>query len=415
MKNNTMEKYISKHPKTPNLFWRILMYILSPIFNGPFGTRSKIIKHNVKSFKEPALVLANHGSFVDFANMTVAMRPHLPCYIAAIDEFVGRAWLMRQIGCFPKRKFTTDLSLIKKINAVINKDKKSVAIYPEARFSIAGVTEDIGDTLGKMVKLCKCRVIVMNQKGNFLNSPQWNKHPYRKVKNICDIYEVVSKEEAISLPAEEIQRRIEEAFVYDEYKWQFENKIRIKCKKRAHNIHQILYKCPDCNSEGHMKSNGIHLWCEKCNAKWEMDEYGQMIQEGKQARFPLVSDWYRWEKQETINEVNNGTYYFEDEVRLENLDKKTLKFKEIGTVKLIHNMDGYILDGTLNDGSHFHLEKPCLSTRSMHIEYNYKKRGNALDFATIDDTWFAFPKTKGAILTKFNFSTEALFFKHKTK
>ena len=100
------------------------------------------------------------------------MKRNPPCYVAAIDEFVGRAWLMRQIGCFPKRKFTTDLSLIKKIYNLINKEGVPVAIYPEARFSFAGVTEDIGDTLGKMAKLCKCRVIVVNQKGNFLHSPK---------------------------------------------------------------------------------------------------------------------------------------------------------------------------------------------------------------------------------------------------
>ena len=63
MSENRMEKYILKRPKAPNLFWNILMNILCPFFNGPFSTRSKIIKHNVKSFKEPALVLLKHPGF----------------------------------------------------------------------------------------------------------------------------------------------------------------------------------------------------------------------------------------------------------------------------------------------------------------------------------------------------------------
>ena len=408
------EMYIQKEPKVPNIFWTLLMRFLAIFFCGPFSTRSKIIKHNFKNFKEPALILSNHGAFVDFANVTKAMFPHLPCYVTAIDEFVGRAWLMRQVGCFPKRKFTTDLSLIRKIANVINKKNRSVVIYPEARFSFAGVTEDIGESLGKMVKLCKCRVIVINQKGNFLHSPQWGKHPYRNVKNICDCYEVVTKEEVLTLPAEEIQKRIEEKFAYDDYKWQYENKVKIKCKKRAENIHQILYKCPVCEKEGHMDSKGNKIWCNHCKATWEMDIYGKLNQQGSQSRFELVSDWYRWEKQEVINEVNNGTYHFEDEVRLERINKKNLKFVNIGNVTLTHDENGYTLDGTLKDNTTFHLEKPCLSTRSVHIEFDYRGKGNAIDIATIDETWFAYPKNKGSIVMKFNFATEALFFKNKT-
>ena len=201
---------MNKKPIVPKWYWKIVMLVLAYTLAGPFGTRTKIKKHNFKSFKEPALILSNHGSFVDMANLTLAVFPYTPCYVAAIDEFMGREWIMRQVGCFPKRKFTTDLSLIKKINNLINKENTSVAIYPEARFSLAGVNEDITDSLGKMAKLCKCRVIVINQKGNFLRSPQWNKHPYRNVKNQCDCYEVITKEEALTLSAEEIQRRIEE-------------------------------------------------------------------------------------------------------------------------------------------------------------------------------------------------------------
>ena len=180
------------------------------------------------------------------------------------------------------------------------------------------------------------------------------------------------------------------------------------------NIVGHVYKCPVCGKEGLMDSKDSSLWCNHCHAKWEMDIYGKLNQVNGTSRFDLVSDWYRWEKEEVYKEVNEGTYNFEDEVRLEIISKKTLKFVEIGSVNLVHNEKGYTLDGTLDDGSKFYLEKPCLSTRSMHIEFDYRGRGNALDIATIDDTWFAYPKTKGAILMKFNFATEALFFKNKT-
>ena len=97
--------------------------------------------------------------------------------------------------------------MLKHILYVIRKKKKSVTIYPEARFSLAGINEDIGKALGKFAKVCKVPVVVMNQKGTFLRSPQWCKHPYRKIRCELDYIQVVTKEEVLTLSAEEIQER----------------------------------------------------------------------------------------------------------------------------------------------------------------------------------------------------------------
>ncbi|MBO7078265.1 MAG: 1-acyl-sn-glycerol-3-phosphate acyltransferase [Bacilli bacterium] len=397
-----------KKPIMPKWFLYPVAWFGSLAFNGPFATRTKTIKHGFKSFKEPALILQNHASMVDFADVVTAMFPHLPCWVVSIEEFVGREWIFRNIGCIAKRKFTNDIALIKRIVDIIKNKKRSVVIYPETRFSICGVTEKLSPALGKLAKLCGCRVIVGNQKGNFLHSPQWNKHPYRKVRVISDFYEVVSKEEVKTLSAEEIQKRIEEHFVYDEYKYQSENRVKIDSPERATNIHRVLYKCPICGSEVDMESHGIDIKCAKCGASWTLNEYGEIESETSEVKFKLPSDWYRWEKEEAYKEVMEGTYHFEDDVRIEDLINAKVGFNKIGTVHMTHDENGYILDGTLDDGSAFHLEKPCLQTPSMHIEYDFKGRGDALDIATLKDTWFVF-LGRPYPLTKFNFTTEALY------
>ena len=142
-----------------------------------------------------------------------------------------------------------DTILIRNCYKALHQLKCNVVIYPEARFSLAGINEDIGKALGKFAKVCKVPVVVMNQKGTFLRSPQWCKHPYRKIQCELDYIQVVTKEEVLTLSAEEIQERIEDAFIWDDYKWQYDNKIKIKDKDRATNIHKILYKCPCCGAE----------------------------------------------------------------------------------------------------------------------------------------------------------------------
>jgi hypothetical protein len=49
----------------------------------------------------------------------------------------------------------------------------------------------------------------------------------------------------------------------------------------------------------------------------------------------------------------------------------------------------------------------------MHIEYDYKGRGDALDIVYNDETYFVFPLTNASSLTKYNFTTEAIHFKNQ--
>jgi len=406
MAKETKEFDMNKKIKKPNWFWVFIIWCASLYFN--VINRVKYTKTNFKSFKEPALILCNHASMQDMASVISAIWPFRCSWVASIEEFNGREYIFRNLGIIPKRKFTTDLVMIKRIVDMIRKNKMSVTMYPETRFSLAGINEDISPAIAKLAKMAKCRVIVIRQKGNFIKSPQWNKHPYRENRVFVESTEVITAKEACELSTEEIFDRISKAFIYDDYKWQNDNHIKTPCKKRAQNIQKILYKCPVCHSEHDMDSAGTKVWCNHCHTTWEMDEYAELHQENGNSLFKLPSDWYRWEKQECINEVNEGKYRFEDDVRIEKLVNAKVGFKHIGTVHMIHDEEGFHFDGTLDNGDHFTLEKPILSMRSVHIEYDYKNRGDALDMATLEETWFVYPVHKCS-LTKFNFSQEALY------
>ena len=65
-----------------------------------------------------------------------------------------------------------------------------------------------------------------------------------------------------------------------------------------------------------MNSKGIHLWCEECGAKWEMDTLSRLNGVNTDKGFSHIPDWYRWEREEVRKEVQNGTYYFEDDVKV---------------------------------------------------------------------------------------------------
>ena len=89
------------------------------------------------------MIIASHASFIDFVWNTKICAPHHSNYIASIAEFIKRESLFRGIGCFPKRKYTEDLIPVLHTINLLKKEKNSVTIYPEARYSIAGINERI--------------------------------------------------------------------------------------------------------------------------------------------------------------------------------------------------------------------------------------------------------------------------------
>ena len=259
-----------------------------------------------------------------------------------------------------------------------------------------------------MVKIMGVPVIRLLIENNFLRSPQWCKHPYRDIPVYAKTSVLISAEEVKTLSAEEIQARIEQSFVYDQYRYQYDNKLEMKSKNRAKNIHKILYKCPHCKSEYETDSDGTRIWCKKCGHAWEMDGYSRLHAVEGETYFEHVPDWYLWERAEVRREIEAGTYRFEDAVRVtHHINTKTLRYE--GTVHCVHDASGFTFSGTLDNGEKFEMNKSVATMYSLHIDYNFRKEGNAFDIATDFESYFMYPVTNANPLTKLQFAVEELY------
>ncbi len=351
-------------------------------------------------------------AFIDFKVTTAAIFPRRANYIVAIDGFIKREWLLRNVGAICKRKFTNDTKLFKQIKYSLETLKNIVAIYPEARYSLIGTNAILPDSLGKMIKVLKHPVVMLNMHGNFLTQPAWNLE-MRMVPLSADMTQIITKDEIESLSVDEINQRVNKAFVYDEYQWQKDNKIKIKFKDRAKNIHKVLYKCPSCLTEHEMASDLNKIWCNHCGKTYEMDIYGELKATEGVTKFPHVPDWYEFERASVRKELDEKTYYFEDEVNIESLPNSD-GYIPLGKGKLIHDLNGFRLTGD-ELGTPLNLEKPPLSMYSLHIEYNYFDKGDCIDLSTINDTYYIYPLNKNDVVTKLHFAVEELYKIEKEK
>ncbi len=396
-----------RRPNKPKWYLKIVEFVGAPLFMLTGNAHTKTDKE-VKKLKGPYIIMSTHASFMDFPMLVKGIMPRTTGWVMSVEEFRRGDWLMYGIGGIPKRKFTHHIVTAKHMLDYLIKHKHICTIYPEARFEFAGINERLDNALGKLCKKAKVPVVMCMMNGNFLNSPQWSKHPYRKIRQEAHIYQLLSKEEVLSLSADEIQARIEKAFEKDEYKWQVEKGYHIKCKQRADGLHRILYKCPACGAEFKTKAEGIHLWCEACGAKWEMDTLSRLKGVNTEAGFSHIPDWYRWEREEVRKEVQAGTYHFEDDVRVEDYYSTKVGFVNAGTAHVVHDENGFTFTGVV-DGKPFHLNKPVASMYSVHIEYDFLNRGDAFDIATDETSYFMFLQNAQNYLTKMHFAQEELY------
>lgn len=367
------------------------------------------IKKTTKLPKPPYLLLSTHASMMDFYQLYGATFPHKPYWVSTVEEFVDKYWLFRRLGVIAKRKFSNDPKNAMVMMEILQKRKKILIIFPEARYSLVGETERLDNALGRFVKMANVPVVIAKHHGNYLYTPQWSDRKNRKVKGInMEIGTVIDKYDLESLSAEEIQQKIVDNFHNSEEEWMRKKNVKITYPNRAVGLHKLLYKCPHCGTEFEMSSEGHILKCNHCGIEYDYLENGQLKCLNGDTIFDWPSKWYYWQKEEVRKEVINGTYHFEDDARVEKLIGAKVGFvPQEGKYHLVHDIEnGITLKGVDND---FEYHRSSLQSFAIHIEYNYLGRGAFIDLATADDSWFVYPLNKPLYITKIHFAVECIY------
>ena len=405
-----VKKYdTSKLPKRQNFFFTSLLYIASNLAVATVKGGSKMKKINIEGLKPPYLLLSNHMQFIDFPIKYKATFPHRVHTIATLEGYYHKPWVMEQIGSICKRKFTTDISLVRSCAKVLREYKDVLCIYPEARYSPIGTQSIIPDVIGKLAKKNKVPVVVIVHHGNYLRAPFWDFRRKKKVPLSATMKQILTADQVAEMSVDEINAVIRKEMEYDEYKWQKENNIRITEDYRAEGLHKVLYQCPHCMTESKMNSKGIHLFCEECGKKWEMTELGELKALDGETEFSHIPDWFEWERANVRKEIEEGRYSFEDDVRVYTLPG-ALKYYYMGDAKVRHNTEeGFVLEGSYN-GQPYRVQRLPKSLYSLHVEYDYChiEPIDCFDISTQHDSFFCYP-SKENVITKLCFATEEMF------
>lgn len=405
--DEVMAMDVPKHfkPKKPNIFWQTLTKVISQpaLWQTHFTHREVGMEKLGKD--EPALILMNHSSFLDFEIAFSMLYPRKFNTVATLDSFVGLDWIMRQIGCFPTRKFIADLHLIRDIKHCLTVNKASVLMFPEAAYSFDGTKTTLPSTVAKLVKMLGVPLCMLETYGSFLRDPLYNKLQNRDLPVSAELRYVLSPEQIKEMSVEEIQAVIDEQFSFDQFRWQKENNIIIDEPFRADGLHSILYKCPHCQKEGRMEGKGIHLTCHECGKTWELTELGYLKALEGETYFDHIPDWYKWQRACVRKEVEEGTYGFDvpcDIFMIVN----TKDVYKVGEGRVTHNKEGLHLTGC--DGR-IDYSQNSRSMYTVEAAFYWYQLGDVIGMGNNRALYFAMPKEDVHVVGKARLAAEEIF------
>ena len=404
------EKALNREPqklkpaKKPNILFKTLLKIVS-LFD-LLAVKFKANKIGMEKLKrkEPCLILMNHNSFLDLEIASSVLYPRSINIVTTTDAFVDKAWLMRQIGCIPINKFSTNPNVVKECINLVKKQKSTILMYPEAGYSFDGTATTMASTIGKFVKMLNVPLVTIITHGAFLRQPLYNNLRKRKIKVTADVEYVLSPEEIKKMTAEEINQVVYKQFGFDAFKEQQEGKIVISDPNRAEGLERVMYKCPHCLSEEHMLGQGTTVTCSKCGASYELTEIGYLNNLTGETKINHVPSWYKWEREEVRKELVKGTYVTDTDVEIFIL-KDPFRLYKLGEGHLHHDNNGFVLTG--GDGL-LHYTQGVTHSHSVNSDFYWYQISDIVCVGDHKVLYYCVPKKKINV-AKVRLATEELY------
>ena len=356
---------MTEKPSKQYFFLMPLIWTAAYLDTRKFGLKTD--RSGMKGVKPPYLVIATHQGPADYSAAPLAMFPHRAMFVSDMEgfEWYGK-WLYRGLGCIGKRRFVSDISVVRNMKYALSKGQ-AVWVYPESRHSNVGTTAYIPKNLGKLCKMMDVPVVLYTLYGSYLANPFWDELHTRRVPMEAKMMLLFSTDDVRSKAAGEIQKAIEDGLKYDEYEYQTSRGIRITESFRAQGLHMPLYRCIGCGERYRMTSHGDTLECSACGRRFLLREDGmlELKSEGKTFRIP---DWYEWERSQEIEECRVGAGYVKRfSVKVEALPSEK-GFVDLGEGELVMDEKEFTLDLPGYRTLHF----PHKIRESVQTEYDYR-------------------------------------------
>ena len=377
-----------KHKRPPIWLYWLAMLVIKPLCRFKYGMR--VVKRC--RIDKPALILTNHTSNFDYLLIGAACFPLRISFLATYYWFTFRKlrpWL-RYMGVIQKYQFATDLTAMKKLRYVINEKNGVTFIAPEGTIYANGKSGYVGDSVVKIVKFLKVPVYTIKIEGAGLGHGKWQKVQQKDARVALSISKLLDENEVNTLCHDEIYKRIIDAISFDDFEFQKRTGVRIRGRRKAEGLDDLLYKCPRCGKEFTLNTSGNTISCSNCKLEAQINDSFRFDWPDGKKWFDNYSEWFDYQYDSLYQEMkDNPEFSMSAKVRYRIDIVDTDGYNDAGDGVLTLSLkDGWTYDGMLL-GNHV-VENDKLSSvpvaimkMGCHIELPFK--GHSRCFRFLED------------------------------
>ena len=293
----------------------------------------------VKDIKGPAIVIATHTCDNDHILSALTLYPVRPTYIVS-EHFVhikSSARLLKLMHVITKKMFTPDVSTIRNILRAKAEDAV-IVIFTEGRLSCYGHTLPVAEGTAELIKKLGVDLYIWKAEGAYLTFPKWREKGDERIGKInSSVKLLLSKDEVAAKDIGEIKEITEKAILHDD-ELAMEG-VEYKCENMAKGLEKVLFKCPLCQKEWTLTTEGNHVRCE-CGLDATLDSFYKL----HNAPFDRVNEWFEWQQ----NSIDTETESMSTKARLGCCRADGFMDPEAGEGEVYIDKDTFTLRGTLH-------------------------------------------------------------------
>ena len=159
----------------PYLWYETIFWVSGPAMTLAFSLRTEGMRHVPPT--GPALLIANHQSFLDPDLVGIAARRHL-CFLARKSLFRNKvfAWLIRSLQAIPIDQKGIGIDGIRDILDQLQAGR-AVLVFPEGERTHDGQMQALRPGVSLLIKRAKAPVVPVGIAGAYDAWPRWRPYP----------------------------------------------------------------------------------------------------------------------------------------------------------------------------------------------------------------------------------------------
>lgn len=335
----------SKNPSHPRKYrknyahhaiYHLMRPFLRLVYYLKFGfyTENKLSRRQLRS---PFIMVSNHISYLDSMLVAAALPRH--AYFMATEDLLCHGFKSRCLKTFvgPIPLFKADMSTVPVREALRRlRGGDSIMLFPEGHHSPDGLTTDVKDSIGALVKAGRCSLVTFKLIGGFYMSPRWcasrRRGPVRS--RFVNVY---PPEELAKMSSEEITALINGDIAEDAVARQAVERHKYKSDSHAETLEVHYYICPVCGALRSLHSRGDEFWCDSCSLRATVNEYGDIVRTDGTDPFPhphwtAWNDWQLERESELLDQMQReGGCFCDDDVEL--LEYRHAEFRSVSLAR----------------------------------------------------------------------------------